>query len=100
ADGTTESARQITQVTQEQRTATERVTDSSRQIAMLLAQSVASAQKTRSSADVLRAQAEQLAKIIGRFRLEQGSVRHGNGEGQKPRSSGVEPPMDRGRAVR
>ena len=69
ADGTTESARQITLVTQQQRSATEQVSESMGSISALLTQSVASAAQTRSAAEVLKTQAEQLSSIVGRFHL-------------------------------
>jgi methyl-accepting chemotaxis protein len=67
ADGTTESARQITLVTQQQRTATEQVLQSMRQISGLLTQTVTSAQQTRSAAEVLKQLADQLSTVLKSF---------------------------------
>ena len=64
---TTESARQITLVTQQQRTATEQVLQSMRQISGLLTQTVTSAQQTRSAAEVLKALADQLSTVLKSF---------------------------------
>jgi methyl-accepting chemotaxis protein len=73
ADGTTESARQITLVTQQQRTGTEQVSQSMRDIAAGLTQSVAAARDIRSSAEALKTQADRLAEIVGRFKLDASS---------------------------
>jgi methyl-accepting chemotaxis protein len=70
AESTTESARLITTVTQQQRTGTEQVSRSMNEIATVLAQSVTSTQKTRSLAEDLKHQADRLAEIVGRFRVE------------------------------
>jgi methyl-accepting chemotaxis protein len=70
AEGTTVSARQITMVTQQQRTGTEQVNESLRDIATVLAQSVGAAQQTRSLAENLKHQADRLAETVGRFQLE------------------------------
>jgi methyl-accepting chemotaxis protein len=70
AEGTTESARQITMVTQQQRTATEQVLQSTRQISGILSQTVASAQQTRSASEVLKSLAEELTDSLARFRVE------------------------------
>jgi len=70
ADGTTESARQITLVTQQQRTATEQVSQSMRDIATVITQSVAASRQTRASAEILKSQAERLSEIVSRLRVE------------------------------
>jgi len=67
SDSTTESARQITLVTQQQRTGTEQVSQSMGEISMLLSQYVAGTQQTRALAQGLKAQAETLEKVVGRF---------------------------------
>ena len=69
ADSTTESARQITLVTQQQRTGTEQVSQSMRDISSGLTQSVAAARDIRSSAGSLKTQAGSLAEIVGRFKI-------------------------------
>jgi methyl-accepting chemotaxis protein len=70
AESTTLSARQITMVTQQQRTGTEQVNESLSDIATVLAQSVGAAQQTRTLAENLKHQADRLAETVGRFRLE------------------------------
>ena len=70
AESTTVSARQITMVTQQQRTGTEQVNESLSDIATVLAQSVGAAQQTRSLAENLKHQADRLAETVGRFQLE------------------------------
>jgi methyl-accepting chemotaxis protein len=72
ADGTTESARQITLVTQQQRTATEQVLQSMRQISGLLTQTVTSTQQTRAAAEVLKALADQLSSVLKSFSTDGG----------------------------
>lgn len=69
ADGTTESARQITMVTQQQRTGTEQVSQSMRQFSEVLTQSVQATQQTRSSAEQLKELADRLSELVGRFRV-------------------------------
>jgi methyl-accepting chemotaxis protein len=71
ADGTTESARQITLVTQQQRSGTEQVSQAMQQITTALAQSVASVTQIRSSTEALKGQAEHLSGVVGSFRLEE-----------------------------
>jgi methyl-accepting chemotaxis protein len=70
ADGTTESARQITLVTQQQRTGTEQVSQSMRDISSGLTQSVSAARDIRSSAEALKTQADRLADIVGGFKID------------------------------
>jgi methyl-accepting chemotaxis protein len=89
ADETTESARQITLVTQQQRTGTEQVSQSMRDISAGLTQSVAAARDVRSSAEVLKAHADRLEQIVGRFRLDPIAGRAGaptgtRGKGEQP----------------
>ena len=61
AESTTESARQITLVTQQQRTATEQVSQGMREITAALTQSVSAATQIRASTEALKAQADRLA---------------------------------------
>jgi methyl-accepting chemotaxis protein len=70
AESTTESARQITLVTQQQRTGTEQVSQGMRDITSALTQSVAAATEIRASTEALKTQADRLAEMVGRFRLE------------------------------
>lgn len=78
SDGTTESARQITLVTQQQRTGTEQVSQSMRDISALLTQSVSGAKQTRSLAEGLKNQADGLEEVVGRFVLTESRDRdHG-----------------------
>jgi methyl-accepting chemotaxis protein len=69
AEGTTESARIITEVTQQQRVATAQASESMRSIAQLLRQSADTSVQTRASAELLKRQADRLSEIVGRFRL-------------------------------
>lgn len=71
AESTTDSARIITMVTQQQRTGTEQVSKSMNDIAAILSQSVASTKQTRALAEDLKTQAERLAEVVGRFRVSQ-----------------------------
>jgi methyl-accepting chemotaxis protein len=70
ADGTTESARQITLVTQQQRTATEQVLQSMQQITVILSQTVQSVQQARTAVQMLKQLADQLAELMTRFQFE------------------------------
>jgi methyl-accepting chemotaxis protein len=70
AEGTTESARQITLVTQQQRSATEQVLEGMRHISSVLGDSVAAAHETRASAGALKQQADKLSEVVGEFALE------------------------------
>jgi methyl-accepting chemotaxis protein len=70
AAGTTDAARQITLVTQQQRSGTEQVLQSVREIAETLAQSVAAMAQTRASAEQLKSQADKLSSLVRKFRLE------------------------------
>jgi methyl-accepting chemotaxis protein len=70
AESTTESARQITLVTQQQRTGTEQVSQGMRDITAALTQSVSAATQIRSSTEALKAQADRLAHMVGRFRID------------------------------
>lgn len=74
ADNTTESARQITLVTQQQRTATEQVSAGMTNISALLAQTAVAAAQTRGSTEVLKAQADRLNEIVGRFKVAEVDV--------------------------
>jgi methyl-accepting chemotaxis protein len=69
ADGTTESARQINLVTQQQRSGTEQAGHSMRDVASMITQSLAATQQIRSLAEDLKAQADNLTALVARFRL-------------------------------
>jgi len=69
-DGTTESARLITRVTQQQQTATEQVLQSMRHIGAVLAESAAATQQTRTSAGILKIEAERLNTLVAKFATE------------------------------
>ncbi|TMQ05410.1 MAG: methyl-accepting chemotaxis protein [Deltaproteobacteria bacterium] len=70
AASTTDAARQITLVTQQQRSGTEQVLQSVREIAETLTQSVAAMAQTRASAEQLKSQADKLASLVQAFRIE------------------------------
>lgn len=70
AASTTDAARQITMVTQQQRSGTEQVLQSVREIAETLAQSVAAMAQTRASAEQLKSQADKLSSLVRAFRIE------------------------------
>lgn len=70
AEGTTESARQITMVTQQQRTATGQVLESMNEISSVLAGSVTSMREIRASSELLRKTAENLNEAVGKFKFE------------------------------
>jgi methyl-accepting chemotaxis protein len=67
AQGTTEAARQITFVTQQQRSGTEQVSQSVKGIADVVTQAVSATAQTRTSAERLKAQADRLADLVQRF---------------------------------
>jgi methyl-accepting chemotaxis protein len=69
ADGTTEAARQITFVTQQQRSGTEQVSFSVKNIAEVVAQAAAATSQTRTSAEGLKAHADSLAETVRRFQM-------------------------------
>lgn len=69
AAGTTESARQINLVTQQQRSGTEQAGQSMRDVASMISQSLASTQQVRSLAEDLKGQADNLTALVSRFRL-------------------------------
>ncbi len=69
ADSMTDSARQITRVTQQQQTATEQVLQSLRHIASVLEESVSATQQTRASAALLKNEADRLKGMVGSFVL-------------------------------
>jgi len=69
AEGTADSARQINMVTQQQRSGTEQASQSMRNVAAMIAQSLAATQQIRSLAEDLKLQADNLTKIVARFRL-------------------------------
>lgn len=70
AESTTESARQITLVTQQQRTGTEQFSQGMRDITVALTQSVSAATQIRASTEALKGQADRLAEIVGKFRVQ------------------------------
>ncbi|HEX7838476.1 MAG TPA: methyl-accepting chemotaxis protein [Kofleriaceae bacterium] len=70
AASTTDAARQITLVTQQQRSGTEQVLQSVREIAETLTQSVAAMAQTRASAEQLKSQADKLSSLVQAFRIE------------------------------
>jgi methyl-accepting chemotaxis protein len=70
AASTTDAARQITLVTQQQRSGTEQVLQSVREIAETLTQSVAAMAQTRASAEQLKSQADKLSSLVRAFRIE------------------------------
>ncbi|HWO20100.1 MAG TPA: HAMP domain-containing methyl-accepting chemotaxis protein [Kofleriaceae bacterium] len=69
AAGTTESARQINLVTQQQRSGTEQAGQSMRDVATMITQSLAATRQVRSLAEDLKVQAENLNAVVARFRL-------------------------------
>jgi methyl-accepting chemotaxis protein len=69
AESTTESARAITNVTEEQRKGTEQVSKRMAEIAGRLTQSVEATQRTRTLAEDLKARAGELAELVGRFEV-------------------------------
>lgn len=71
AEGTTESARQINLVTQQQRSGTEQAGQSMRDVASMITQSLAATQQIRSLAENLKVQADNLSAVVARFRLPQ-----------------------------
>ena len=72
AESTTESARAITEGTQQQRTGTEDVSRSMAEIEGLLARSVSTTRRPRALAEDLKARAAELAEVVGRFRVSPG----------------------------
>ncbi len=74
AEGTTESARQITMVTQQQRTVTGQILESMREISTILSQTASSTQDTRASIEMLRTMAESLTVVVGQFRINAGAA--------------------------
>ena len=100
AASTTDAARQITLVTQQQRSGTEQVLQSVREIAETLTQSVAAMAQTRASAEQLKSQADKLSTLVQAFRIEStGSVAArpagdlGRGGNSHPLASLLEPPQ-------
>jgi methyl-accepting chemotaxis protein len=88
AESTTESARQITLVTQQQRTGTEQVSQGMRDITAALTQSVAAASQIRASTEALKTQADRLAEMVGRFRLDAGERGRSLDAGERSRGGG------------
>lgn len=75
AEGTTEAARQITFVTQQQRSGTEQVSQSIKGIADVVSQAVTATSQTRTSAESLKGQADRLADLVRRFEVAHAVVR-------------------------
>jgi methyl-accepting chemotaxis protein len=69
AESTTDSARAITTVTQQQRMETEQVSKRMGEITEILAQSVSATRRTRALAEDLKARSGELAEVVGRFRV-------------------------------
>lgn len=69
AGGTTEAARQITFVSQQQRTGTEQVSQSVREITEMVTQVTAATSQTRTSAQDLKHQADRLAELVKQFEV-------------------------------
>lgn len=69
AEGTTDSARQINMATQQQRSSTERAGQAMRDVTAMITQSLAATQQIGSLAEDLKVQAENLTKMVARFRL-------------------------------
>jgi len=69
AEGTTESARQINLVTQQQRSGTEQAGQSMRDVAGMIVHSLAATQQIRTLAANLKAQADNLTGLVARFHL-------------------------------
>jgi methyl-accepting chemotaxis protein len=67
AQGTTEAARQITFVTQQQRSGTEQVSQSVKGITDVVTQAVSATAQTRTSAERLKTQADRLTELVQRF---------------------------------
>jgi methyl-accepting chemotaxis protein len=70
AASTTDAARQITLVTQQQRSGTEQVLQSVREVAETLAQSVAAMSQSRASAEQLKSQSDKLSSLVRTFRID------------------------------
>jgi methyl-accepting chemotaxis protein len=71
AEDTTDSARRISVVTQQQRTGTEQVSQSMKDISSMLTQSTAAVRQQKALAEDLKDQAERLAEVVGQFKLGQ-----------------------------
>jgi methyl-accepting chemotaxis protein len=71
AEGTTEAARQITFVTQQQRSGTEQVSHGVKDVAEVIAQAASATTQTRTSAEGLKTQADRLATLVRRFQIAQ-----------------------------
>jgi methyl-accepting chemotaxis protein len=87
AEGTTESARQINLVTQQQRSGTEQAGHSMRDVASMLTQSLAATQQIRMLAEDLKLQADNLTKLVSRFRLPAEVARAAEGAARPVRSA-------------
>ncbi|MFW5925416.1 MAG: methyl-accepting chemotaxis protein [Myxococcota bacterium] len=74
ADATTDAARQITLVSQQQRSSTEQVSESVRELTEVVSQTVAATSQTRASAENLKDQADQLSHLVQRFQTARSEV--------------------------
>ena len=70
---TTEPALQITLVTQQQRTGTEQVSQSVREVTGVVTQAAAATSQTRTSAQGLKRQADELSQLVRRFNFAAGA---------------------------
>jgi methyl-accepting chemotaxis protein len=69
ADGTTEAARKITLVTQQQQSSTEQVTQNVKSVAEVIQLAALATSETKESAEGLKKQADRLKELAGRFEL-------------------------------
>jgi methyl-accepting chemotaxis protein len=67
ADGTTEAARQITFVSQQQRSGTEQVSQSVKNIAEVVSQAASATSEIRTAAEGLKTHADRLADVVRKF---------------------------------
>jgi methyl-accepting chemotaxis protein len=73
AEGTTDAARQITFVTHQQKSGTDQVSSSIKEMADVIAQAVAATSQTRVAAEGLKSQADRLGDLVRRFELAGGA---------------------------
>jgi methyl-accepting chemotaxis protein len=72
AEGTTESARHIHEVTQQQRSDTEQAEQRMRDVSSMISHSLAATQQIRTLAQDLKTQADNLTGLVAKFRLPAG----------------------------
>jgi methyl-accepting chemotaxis protein len=70
ADGTTEAARQITFVSQQQRSGTEQVSQSVKNIAEVVSQAASATSEIRTAAEGLKTHADRLADVVRKFGMQ------------------------------